>query len=116
AGAGMQGNGKPDAVLFDLDGTLIDTKALYLEAYRAAVEPFVRSELTDDDILAMRPTSEVAFVRAIVEEADFATCMAGFYDAYERLHATAFRGIFPGVPEVLEALRRAGVPVGLVTG
>jgi nucleotide-binding universal stress UspA family protein len=46
------------AVLFDLDGTLIATKALYLEAYRRAVEPYVRAELTHADILALKPTSE----------------------------------------------------------
>jgi pyrophosphatase PpaX len=104
------------AVLFDLDGTLIATKALYLEAYRRAVEPYVREGLTHDDILALKPTSELAFIRAVVAEADFEACMEGFYRAYHELHAGMFEGVYPGIPELLDAVRDAGIATGIVTG
>jgi pyrophosphatase PpaX len=104
------------AVLFDLDGTLIATKALYLEAYRRAVEPYVRAELTHDDILALKPTSELAFIRAVVTAADFDACREDFYRAYHELHAGMFEGVYPGIPELLDAVRSAGIPTGIVTG
>jgi pyrophosphatase PpaX len=107
---------RPDAVLFDLDGTLIATKALYLEAYRTAVEPYLRRGLTDRDILALRPTSEMAFIRAVVAESDFDTCLEDFYRAYRELHPGRFEGVYPGIPEILDGLREAGVPLGIVTG
>lgn len=103
------------AVLFDLDGTLIDTKSLYLEAYRRAVEPYVRDELTREDIMALRPTSEIAFIRAVVHDADFEACLEDFYGAYRELH-DEFRGVFAGVPSVLDTIRARGLRVGLVTG
>lgn len=106
----------PEAVLFDLDGTLIATKSLYIEAYRAAVEPYVRQELTPGDIMALRPTSELAFIRAVVSEADFDSCLEGFYRAYRDLHAGRFQGVYPGIPGILDRLREAGVPLGIVTG
>lgn len=105
-----------DAILFDLDGTLINTKSLYLEAYRRAVEPYVRNDLSHDDIRALRPTSEIAFLRAVVGESDFEACLADFYQAYEALHIDRFHGVYEGVDEMLGAIREAGIPLGLVTG
>ncbi|MDX1673827.1 MAG: HAD-IA family hydrolase [Longimicrobiales bacterium] len=107
---------RPAAVLFDLDGTLIDTKDLYMEAYRVAVDPYVRPDMTREDIMALRPTSEVAFLRAVVHESDFEAVLADFYGAYERLHTERFGGVFAGIPEVLDRIRGHGLPLGLVTG
>lgn len=115
AGSGEE-KGRGTVVLFDLDGTLIHTKRLYVECYRQAVLPYVGRELTDEEILALRPRSETRFLRDVVGEARLEACMEDFYRAYEALHDTHFRGIYPGVPELLAALRRAGVPLGIVTG
>jgi pyrophosphatase PpaX len=105
-----------DAVLFDLDGTLIDSRSLYMEAYREAVEPFIRKDLSPEDIMALRPTSEIAFLRAVVGEADFDACLEGFYAVYERLHQDRFAGVFPGVLRLLDRIREADIALGMVTG
>jgi pyrophosphatase PpaX len=112
----MNGARPPDAVLFDVDGTLVGTKSLYLEAYRCAVEPYVRKGLTHRDIMALKPTSELAFIRAVVSESDFSACLDDFYRAYRELHEGMFEGVFPGVVELLDAVRSAGLPLGIVTG
>lgn len=103
-------------VLLDLDGTLINTKRLYIECYRQAVLPYIGRELTPDEIMALRPRSELRFFRDVVGPARVPACLEDFYRAYERLYDAYARGVYPGVPEMLAALRAAGVRLGIVTG
>ena len=104
------------AVLFDLDGTLINTKSLYMEAYRVAVEPYIREDMTPEKIMALTPTSEMGFIRALVAEQDFEACLEDFYAAYESLHPERFHGVYPGITDALDRIRGLGRPLGLVTG
>ena len=104
------------AVLFDLDGTLIDTKTLYLECYRRAVEPRIARRPSDDELMALRPRSELRFLASLVSAEQLNACLDDFWSHYDALHASHFGGVYDGVPELLAGLREAGHPIGIVTG
>jgi HAD superfamily hydrolase (TIGR01509 family) len=103
------------AVLWDVDGTLVSTKDLYLESYRRALEPYLGRRVTDEDMLAIRPHSELHVLRTHSGDA-FDACFASFRSHYAELHPTLFGGVYDGVAEVLAELRARGLPNGIVTG
>ena len=116
AGSKAIGSSGIRAVLFDLDGTLVATRRLYLEAFADALEPVLGRRPGHEEMMALRPRAEVRFLRELGgEEAHFAV-MERFYRAYENRHDQDFEGIYPGVQEMLARLRSLGTPMGLVTG
>jgi len=105
-----------DTILFDVDGTLIDTYRLYVEAYRTALAPFLGREPTLDDFLERRPASERHFLVEWIGAEDAFQCHAEMQRTYAELHGAFFEGAYDGVREMLAALRSAGLRLGLVTG
>jgi HAD superfamily hydrolase (TIGR01509 family) len=107
---------RPSTVLFDVDGTLIDTYRLYLEAYSRALRPYVGRSPAHTEIAEQRPSSEKRFLTDWLGARDGETCHAAMCDEYETLHPTHCEGAYEGVREMLLALRTVGVGVGVVTG
>jgi pyrophosphatase PpaX len=103
------------AVLWDVDGTLIATKDLYLECYRRALAPYAGKLLTNEELLTMQPHSELQVLKSLSGDA-YRDCIAAFRRHYSELHATHFGGVYDGVRETLEAVRQLGVRNGIVTG
>ncbi len=108
--------GRLKGVLFDLDGTLIATRRLYIESFADALEPVLGERLSEEEIMAHKPRAERRFLRDLAGEAHIRGTLQRFYDAYEARHDQSFEGIYPGVRELLRELRRRDVPIGLVTG
>ncbi len=103
-------------LLFDLDGTLIDTTDLILNCYRCSVSKLVENPPTDAEILKGfgKPLRDQLWrlypsLRDRVDE-----LFVLWRQAQEELHDKLIKP-FPGTVEVLGELRRRGYPMGVVT-
>lgn len=108
-----------EAVVFDLDGTLLDTLDDIGQAMNRAL---AQHGFADYPLSAYRSFvgdgAEVLVRRALhprqVTEALIADCMADFKKAYARCWNMRTRP-YPGIPELLDQLEQNGIPAAVLT-
>lgn len=100
-------------ILFDLDGTLLDTAALIFQSVQYAMRLHCNKEADPDVVRAYfgKPLRELLALIAPgkVEEA------VKTYRQYNLRHHDQLARAFPGVSEVLAELHRQQVPMAVVT-
>ncbi|MBB3265472.1 phosphoglycolate phosphatase [Azospirillum sp. OGB3] len=108
------------AVVFDLDGTLIDSARDMTRVLNRTLSRFARPSLTEAQVRGMVGDGSAALVRqafsatgdALNEEA-LKTALADYLDAYFRDDEPPL--LYPGVSDTLAALAENGVRLGLCT-
>ena len=98
-----------------MDGTIIDSIPLCVEAFRLAVEPVVKRSFSDEEILSAFGPSDEGTIRVFVPDA-VETCMEQFLYHYRRLHPVMCPKPFDGIVDILDWLKSRQIPIGLVTG
>jgi HAD superfamily hydrolase (TIGR01509 family) len=118
-------SGRPlSAVVFDLDGTLVDTAALHIAASHATLRAVLGREVTPEVVLQSlgRPLPESAAVLALGAGITNASTLetlvprlvAAFLNYYT-VHQAGMVRPFPGVLNVLQTLRERGYALGLLS-
>lgn len=103
-----------DAIVFDMDGTLIRSHSVVPAAYRAAVLECGGPERSDAEIIAGYPLGAPAALLAHLLERPATDAEIDIYHTHlARLADQAT--VYPGIADTLTAIA-ARVPVGLFTG
>jgi phosphoglycolate phosphatase len=103
-----------DAILFDLDGTLVDSSADIVASVNAARAALGRGAVPADEVRrAIGDGVEMLIARLFPPEETARA--AAVYRAHHAEHLLDATRPYPGVPEMLEALARAGGRLAVVT-
>jgi pyrophosphatase PpaX len=102
-------------VLFDLDGTLIDSVRLILDSYHHTLAAHGLPPRTDDEWLAGVGTPLSAQFAAWRHDPDTLEALIATYREYNLKHHDRMVTVYPGVVDVVGALKAEGVATGLVT-
>lgn len=102
-------------VLFDLDGTLADTVELILHCYRHTMRAHLGKTLPDEDWLRTMGTPLREQFKDFARSPEEAGRMVDTYVSHQRTVHDEYVRAYPGVPELVEGLASAGVPMAVVT-
>ncbi len=102
-----------DPVLFDLDGTLIDSGAMILASFRHATRTVLEREISDEQLLAAVGGSNLREQMRLLDRERVEELVA----CYSEHNAPLHRDLRPcvDVVRVLDALRADGRTLGVVT-
>jgi pyrophosphatase PpaX len=103
------------ALLFDLDGTLLDSIELILSSARYAFEGFQGRAPTDDEWRALIGRPLVDSFREFVPHEPEVERLVARYREHQLLHHDRLVHAYDGVVAVIEQFARAGYPMALVT-
>lgn len=105
---------KDFAVIFDLDGTLLNTDTLIFKSFEHVFEHyFPEHNLTQEELLSfLGPSLKVSFSKYTKDKVN--ECIQ-YYREYNHSHHEDYVTIYPYVIEVLELLKEKEYPMAIVT-
>ncbi len=102
-----------ELIIFDIDGTMIDTEKVVMESYNYAMYEELGRRLTDKELSLAYGVPTIQAVERLGAR-DIETVTRRYFDSLLK----AFRdgvGIFDGITDVLEELKKRGIKCGIVT-
>jgi pyrophosphatase PpaX len=103
------------AVLFDLDGSLIDSIELIVRSYEHTLATHDKKTVARDDILAGLGTPLWTCLRRYTSDEGELAAMIATYRAWNRAHHDELVRPFEGMRAALDALASRGLALGVVT-
>lgn len=113
--------GKIKGVIFDLDGTLIDSLETYIQALNQGIQRFNLAPVSKEELASLLnkavPLEQIIqqlFPTQFKDREERLDCIKEIVKAYQKLEQNV--SLKPGAAQVLSSLKEMGLKVGIVTG
>jgi pyrophosphatase PpaX len=105
---------KIKGLIFDLDGTLLDTLPVCYIGFRTALKEFVHRDYSNEDINQLfGPSEEGIFQRLVPEQ--WEECLECYLETYDKVHPE-YSDPFPGIEKALTLLLARKIKLAIVSG
>lgn len=105
-----------DVILFDLDGTVMDTYEAIMASMRYATKAVLGESFSDEELAAGVGTPLIDQMRVFAKgDEDVAQKLLVTYRSHNEEDLNSNIAPFEGIPEAFVALREAGYSIGVVT-
>jgi pyrophosphatase PpaX len=104
-----------ECVLFDLDGTIVDTNELIISSFMYALKDNGFAPLTREEIIPYMGTTLQQQIRVFSGLEDASGALENSYRSFNNEHHDELVRPFPQVNETMEELLRRGIKMGIVT-
>lgn len=101
-------------VAFDLDGTIGDTIPMCISAFKKAVAPYTRHEMSEKEIIRTFGLNEEGMIRQVAGQ-NWEKALDGFYLHYAQMHEMCPHP-FGGIVNLIQKLKRNSLLTALITG
>ncbi len=107
--------GDPGAVLFDLDGTVVDTIPHILASFRHATADVLGEPLPDDELMHHVGVPLARQMRYFTDDEQVAERLLASYREFNHRTHDEMARLYPNTRATLETLAGAGLPMAIVT-
>lgn len=105
---------KKKFIVFDFDGTLVNTNEVIIESWQAAARKYLGHELKRREIEATFGETLPHTVSYLMPDEDVME-VCDFHKAYQEAHLEGLVSVFDGIPELLMELKKRGCILAVAT-
>lgn len=102
-------------LIFDMDGTLVDTMAICEQCLRETIARFTGRSLSNTEVYDLFGPSEEGILWNVLGDKT-PSAYRFFLNMYEQMHEDCTKIVFPGVYDLLAHLRASGIHTAIATG
>lgn len=103
-----------DGIMFDIDGTLTSTNQLIFQSFNYVTKKYINKTYTDEELIAFFGPTEEAILKDLTGN-DFEQARKDYFQFYND-HHKKLADIYPGIRDVLDLIKRRGIPLAVFTG